>query len=294
MSPKELEKLASLKAARRINELAEEIAREQERQAGELASEGTLHSAAGVQVIMNLALRRIDGVIRAQYEAFREVCESAGLLTNASLREYGQIQVLQYANRPVLQAIEAASVGDGLVPANTLKKMVSIELDRLRVTFLRDVQIDAANLSGRATDGQATTTVAARKKWDVFVSFATTDRAVAEIAIERLRQLGLRVFASPKELQEYAEWPEVMRVVLVTSAELCLIVSKASLKKEWVLMEWGAAWATAKRITPVLVDLEVKDLPVRLKSRQCIGTQDLSTYALQVAERILGKPNISP
>src|SRR5678815_3253171 len=89
------------------------------------------------------------------------------------------------------------------------------------------------------------------KKWDVFVSFATADRAVAEIAIERLRQLGLRVFASPKELEENAEWSEVMRVVLVTSAELCLIVSKASLKKEWVLMEWGAAWATAKRITPV-------------------------------------------
>jgi hypothetical protein len=294
LSPKELEKLASLKAARRINELAEEIAREQERQAGELASEGTLHSAAGVQVIMNLALRRIDGVIRAQYEAFREVCESAGLLTNALLREYGQIQALQYANRPVLQAIEAASVGDGLMPASTLRKMVSSELDRLRETFLRDVQIDAANLSNRATDGQTTTTIAARKKWDVFVSFATTDRAVAEIAIERLRQQGLRVFPSPKELQEREEWSEVMRVVLVTSAELCLIVSKASLKKGWVLKEWGAAWATAKRITPVLVDLEVKDLPVRLKSRQCIGTQDLSTYALQVAERILGKPNSSP
>jgi len=288
LNPKELARLAGLKAAKQIHEIAEATAREQESKVAEFASKGKLQSGGTIKVIMDLALQRMDGIIRAQYEAFKEVSKSGGLLTNALLREYGQIQALQYASRLVLQAIHSSPARDGL-PADLVEKLVSTEVGRLKVSFLRDVQIDAVNMDTKGIDTQVTTTVASRKKWDVFVSFATIDQGVGEIAMERLREQGLRVFSSPKDLQSDEEWPDVLRVALVTSGELCLIVSRASLPREWVRTEWSAAWATAKRITPVLVDLEAMDLPARLKSKQCIGAHDLPTYAAQTAERILGK-----
>jgi hypothetical protein len=42
------------------------------------------------------------------------------------------------------------------------------------------------------------------------------------------------------------------------------------LKSDWVLSEWGAAWALGKKIVPILHRCDPEKLPDRIRRRQCI------------------------
>ena len=99
-----------------------------------------------------------------------------------------------------------------------------------------------------------------------------------------LERRGLNCFMSGKDLQAGDDWAERIRAALLASRELCLILSQASKDREWVLTEWGGAWLIQRRITPVLVDCEIHDIPERLQL-QCIKPDYIETYATELIER---------
>jgi hypothetical protein len=115
----------------------------------------------------------------------------------------------------------------------------------------------------------------AKYTYDVFLSHATPDGAEANGIRDKVVAAGHRVFLAPKALQPGDDFAEEIRLALLGSRELWLLVSPSSSKSEWVISEWGAAWALNKRIVPILHRCGPEALPARLARLQCVDLHRL-------------------
>ncbi len=106
--------------------------------------------------------------------------------------------------------------------------------------------------------------------YDVFVSFASPDQDKATILYDAVTEAGGKAFLSNKLLSPGEDFAETIRNQLIASRELWLLVSPNSLKSEWVLTEWGAAWLAGKKIVPIIHRCRPEELPDRLRRLQCI------------------------
>lgn len=110
----------------------------------------------------------------------------------------------------------------------------------------------------------------AETDFDVFISYASPDENLASQIKEAVEKAGGKAFLAPKDLTPGEDFADEIRTALRTSRELWLLVSPASLKSDWVLSEWGAAWALGKKIVPILHRCDPEKLPDRIRRRQCI------------------------
>jgi hypothetical protein len=110
----------------------------------------------------------------------------------------------------------------------------------------------------------------AKYAYDVFLSHSTPDSEEAQRIGEKIVAAGHRVFLAPKELRPGDDFAEEIRLALLGSRELWLLVSPSTSNSEWVISEWGAAWALGKRIVPILHRCAPDSLPARLAKLQCI------------------------
>ena len=97
--------------------------------------------------------------------------------------------------------------------------------------------------------------------------------------------MDLRVFMASRNLQAGDNFSEAIRSALVESREVCLLATPQSVKSQWVATEWGAAWVLKKRITPLLLQCQVSDLPHRLQEIQCKDFHEVTKYLAEVKER---------
>jgi hypothetical protein len=105
---------------------------------------------------------------------------------------------------------------------------------------------------------------------DVFLSYASVDKQEANMIYDSIKAAGGKVFLSEKSLMPGEDFAEIIRDALCAARELWLLVSPSSLRSEWVLTEWGAAWALNKRIIPILHRCSPENLPERLRKLQCV------------------------
>ncbi len=110
----------------------------------------------------------------------------------------------------------------------------------------------------------------ARYDYDVFLSYSNDDTDEARMLHDKITDAGCRVFMAPKVLKPGDDFAEEIRLALLGSHELWLLVSPSSAKSEWVVSEWGAAWALGKRIVPILHRCAPESLPSRLARHHCI------------------------
>jgi hypothetical protein len=125
-----------------------------------------------------------------------------------------------------------------------------------------------------------------KSKYDVFLSYSSADTEKANDIRKALEESDLNCFMADKEIKGGDEWSDKIRKALRVSHEVCLLFSPNSVKSEWVLTEWGAAWVLEKRIVPVLLRVDVKDLPERLKALQVFDFSDISRYVNEVSSRL--------
>jgi len=111
---------------------------------------------------------------------------------------------------------------------------------------------------------------------DVFLSYSSQDIEEARQLSKAIKRAGGKVFMAEKSLIPGDEFAEEIKQALWAARELWLLVSPNSLKSEWVISEWGAAWVLGRRIVPILLRCESTQLSERLRSRQCI---DFHKYA---------------
>jgi hypothetical protein len=105
---------------------------------------------------------------------------------------------------------------------------------------------------------------------DVFLSYSSVDRQEANEIYEAIKNAGGRVFISEKDLNPGEDFAEEVRNAISSSRELWLLVSPNSIKSDWVISEWGAAWVLRKKIVPILHSCRPEDLPDRIRRLQCI------------------------
>ena len=121
----------------------------------------------------------------------------------------------------------------------------------------------------------------------MFLSYSSTDEKWAEKIHQALITANLHVFMSCKELSGGDNFSEQIRNALLNSREVCVLFTPNSQKSEWVLTEWGAAWALKKRIVPIIQRIDINSLPDRLRTLQVIDFSDIDHYVTQVKNRCL-------
>src|SRR5262249_3417779 len=103
------------------------------------------------------------------------------------------------------------------------------------------------------------------EKWDVFVSYASEDRlAVAVPLRQALEKQGLRVWLDRGELTVGDGLREKINEGLSQSRFAVVVVSRASLAKQWPRDEWSAVLALEsagqRRLLPVMFDVSPQEV----------------------------------
>lgn len=129
---------------------------------------------------------------------------------------------------------------------------------------------------------------ASRQTYDVFLSYASQESKQARAIYNYIVAAGGAAFLSEKHLKAGDDFAEAIRTALHSSEELWLLLSPNSLKSEWVISEWGAAWALGKPIVPILFRCNAAQAPDRIRARQCI---EFDRYEELVNQRFSKRPN---
>ena len=119
-----------------------------------------------------------------------------------------------------------------------------------------------------------------KQSYDVFLSYSAKDSELARKIYDEILGAGGKVFLAEKSIEPGAEFAEEIRIALRESSELWLLVSPNSVKSEWVISEWGAAWILDKRIIPILFRCTPESLPDRLRRLQCIDFHEYQGIVL--------------
>ncbi len=111
-------------------------------------------------------------------------------------------------------------------------------------------------------------------EFDVFISYASGDSAIADELRSDLEKNGLRCFMAEKDIQVATEWQDSIRAALIGSKRVLVLLTPRSINRPWVLMETGAAWALGKPLIPALSHVAANELldPIRRHQARVIET----------------------
>lgn len=111
-------------------------------------------------------------------------------------------------------------------------------------------------------------------EFDVFISYAVGDSAIAGELRDDLERDGLKCFMAEKDIQVATEWQESIRAALIGSKRVLVLLTPRSINRPWVLMETGAAWALGKALIPALSHVTTNELldPIRQLQARVIET----------------------
>jgi hypothetical protein len=133
-----------------------------------------------------------------------------------------------------------------------------------------------------------------KKRYQVFLSYASADKQVARNIVDKLRQEGIRVWFDTYELQPADSIAEVMEKVLSASDYLVVLLSPHSVNSVWVQQELGAALSsdlTARDITLLPVLIADCEIPPPLAYYQYL---DLRTDFEQGVNRLVKQISAAP
>lgn len=129
----------------------------------------------------------------------------------------------------------------------------------------------------------------ARVFYLVFVSHASQDewiaRRMAEVIERKGRRHRVKAFLDARDLESGDRFSDSLRDKLREAEELVVLVSSASVGRDWVRHEIGAAWALGKRIVGVVDKLEPADVPDGIGQTKVYGINDFDRVAAEIASR---------
>jgi Trehalose utilisation/TIR domain len=122
-------------------------------------------------------------------------------------------------------------------------------------------------------------------RYDLFLAYSSRNRDQARVIRQCGERMGVRIFMDERELEGGDIWDETIRAAVQGSREFALLATRDSLRSEWVMTEWGAAWALGRRITPLLYRCDVDDLPDRLRRCHAVDWNSHELFLTRVHER---------
>jgi hypothetical protein len=120
-------------------------------------------------------------------------------------------------------------------------------------------------------------------QYDVFISYEHQDLQHAISFKGKLEGRGLKAFYA-KEIGGGDRWRNELRSRIRDCREFVVLLSKRSLKSEWVRAECGAAWGLDKRITPVRIDVPVGRLPAWIEEYHSIEMEKVDDWMARVSD----------
>jgi len=94
----------------------------------------------------------------------------------------------------------------------------------------------------------------------------------------RLKKAGVEPTYSELTLSAGSNFEKVFMDQLQRADEMIVILSNNSVDNLWMMFEIGAASSLRKKITPIVVGLEDKELPAVIKQLKHIRYNELSDY----------------
>jgi hypothetical protein len=141
----------------------------------------------------------------------------------------------------------------------------------------------------RIAPGQTTPT-GRKKPYQVFVSHATADKWIARIICEKIEATGATTFRDDRDIDGGDDIPESIRRQIKHSKEMVVLLTPASVERQWVTLEVGAAWGRSKtmRIVLFMYHVSVDPIPAMIKNKKAVSLNQLDEYLLELARRVRG------
>jgi MTH538 TIR-like domain (DUF1863) len=108
---------------------------------------------------------------------------------------------------------------------------------------------------------------------------------MAEAIQRKGRRHAVKVFLDARDLESGDRFSDVLCDKLREAEELVVLVSSASVGRDWVRHEIGAAWGLGKRIVGVLDKLEPADVPDGIGQTKVYSINDFDRVAAEIASR---------
>ncbi len=179
---------------------------------------------------------------------------------------------------PELRSIGVATIANWLEELGRYRLVGDVQpcFTKLGGGFEFKVTDEAVHLWSNASKFEAwlNTVVPLTPEFDVFISYATGDTAIANELRGDLERNGLKCFMAEKDIQVATEWQDSIRAALVGSKRMLVLLTPRSINRPWVLMETGAAWALGKPLIPALSHVATNELlePIRRYQARVIET----------------------
>jgi len=131
-----------------------------------------------------------------------------------------------------------------------------------------------------------------KKSYLVFISHSEKDRWIARqmaaLIEERGRKHGIKAFLDEKDIQGGESIPDSIRKNIQECREFVVLLSRYSVKRPWVLIEIGAAWALEKRIVAITDKVTPEEMPAIIAPYKAIDLNEYDKYVEQLVNRVKG------
>jgi hypothetical protein len=183
-----------------------------------------------------------------------------------------------------LSGIGAATIATWLEELGRRRLIGDVQpcFTRTGAGFRFQVTDEAVHVFGHALEFDALldTIFPPTPEFDLFISYAAGDSAVADESRNDLESNRLKCFMAEKEsnrlkcfmaekdIQVATEWQDSIRAALIGSKRILVLLTPRSINRPWVLLETGAAWALCKPLIPALVHVATDQLPDPIRRYQ--------------------------
>ncbi|MBI2807006.1 MAG: toll/interleukin-1 receptor domain-containing protein [Planctomycetes bacterium] len=125
-----------------------------------------------------------------------------------------------------------------------------------------------------------------RRRYQVFLSHATTDKWLAKTLCEKIEQTGAATFRDDRDIQGGNDIPDEIRQQITRSDEFVVLLTPDSIGRQWVQTEIGAAWLLQLRIVPIRCHVPVDHTPDIIKEKKSISLNEFDDYLKQLGARV--------
>jgi len=123
----------------------------------------------------------------------------------------------------------------------------------------------------------------------IFISHSSKDKWAARTISQKLNSInGVTTFLDEKDIKTGESINSSIQQNLKDCDDFLVLLSPASTKSEWVLIELGGAIALEKNIIPILIYAGVNEIPHILKLNLVRDINDVDTYYEEIKSKSLG------
>lgn len=127
----------------------------------------------------------------------------------------------------------------------------------------------------------------------IFLSYSSQDKPWVREFAHTLKELGINVWFDEDQIFLGEKFQDKLEKALRDSNALIFILSKNSVKSNWIYFEIGVALADDKKIIPIIVDdVGHEQIPLIFTRYQSLRTQSPDEASKEVA-KLFEEPGVS-